>query len=221
MITIAYKGYTIALFPPEEPFSGVIVYTHMEKEPAAETVALLPNKNAALAAIGGVDWERELSPWPAGRAFRGGADFAGNAGEYCRVLTGALLPGVEEELGIKPECRAIVGYSLAGLFALFALYQTQGFERAASVSGSLWYDGFIPYLENTPFGKMPERIYLSVGDKESNGKNPRMSRVGECTRQAAARFEALGIETKYEQNPGGHFSAVQQRMAKGIAFLIR
>ena len=51
----------------------------------------------------------------------------------------ALLPGA-------PAWRGLAGYSLAGLFALYALYQTDVFARAASMSGSFWFEGIMEYV---------------------------------------------------------------------------
>ena len=42
----------------------------------------------------------------------------------------------------------IAGYSLAGLFALWAAWNSGYFRRVASVSGSLWYPGFTDYIRN-------------------------------------------------------------------------
>ncbi len=61
------------------------------------------------------------------------------------TLTQRIVPLTENHLGYAPEFRGIAGYSLAGLFALWAVYQTGLFDRAASVSGSLWFDGFLTF----------------------------------------------------------------------------
>ena len=43
------------------------------------------------------------------------------------------------------QYHAIAGDSMAGLFAVYALYRTQVFSRVASASGSLWYPGLLEY----------------------------------------------------------------------------
>lgn len=42
--------------------------------------------------------------------------------------------------------RAICGYSLGGLFALYAFVNDERFDACASISGSLWYQGWMGYL---------------------------------------------------------------------------
>ena len=62
-----------------------------------------------------------------------------------------------------PRWRGIAGYSLAGLFAVYALYRTDVFARAASVSGSLWFPGFREYVfSHTPLCR-PDCVYFSLG----------------------------------------------------------
>ena len=86
------------------------------------------------------------------------------------MLTGQIVPSVEARLGFSPVSRAIAGYSLAGLFALWAVFQTDVFDRAASVSGSLWYDGFTDYINSSVSPSGLRQIYLSLGDREKNAR---------------------------------------------------
>ena len=77
MKTLTYGPYTIELFT-EETCRGII-YAVMDQQGIKETWHLLEGHNLALAAISGVDWNRELSPWKAPKAFRGSEDFGGQA----------------------------------------------------------------------------------------------------------------------------------------------
>ncbi|MDY2610537.1 MAG: alpha/beta hydrolase-fold protein [Oscillospiraceae bacterium] len=58
-----------------------------------------------------------------------------------RLLTEKLIPAAEKEINEVPRWRGIAGYSLAGLFALYAIYQTDLFSRVGSMSGSLGFPG--------------------------------------------------------------------------------
>lgn len=198
-----------------------IVWVHMPAEAAAETARLLAGENLVLAAVTDTDWERELSPWSAGRAFKGGRDFAGGGEEYLAALKSEIIPAAEKELSEVPLWRGIAGYSLAGLFALWATWGSDSFSRFASVSGSLWYDGFTAYLQETEPVALPEKAYFSLGALEKNTKNTRLAQVERCTAEAAARLAALGCETIFEKNEGGHFSGAEMRVAKGIRWLLR
>ena len=216
MKTLTCGPYTIELFT-EEKCRGII-YAVMDQQDAKETWPLLNGYNLALAAISGVDWNRELSPWKAPKAFRGGEDFGGQASTLLDTLTQQIIPLTENHLGYTPGFRGIAGYSLAGLFALWAVYRTDLFDRAASISGSLWFDGFLEFMKSsTPKAKF---IYLSLGDKEKLAKNPRLAAVEDCTRQAAELLGAHNIPVVFEMNHGGHFQDIPARIARGVSSLM-
>ena len=113
---LTYGPYTIELFTGES--SQGIVYAIMDGQCAEDTWRLLNGHKLALAAISGVDWNRELSPWSAPKAFRGGEDFDGQGPALLDMLTHQIVPFTEEKLGYVPKFRGIAGCSLAGLFAL-------------------------------------------------------------------------------------------------------
>ena len=209
---MTYGPYTIELFTEES--SQGIVYAVMDGQCAEDTWNLLNGHKLALVVIFSVDWNRELSPWSAPKAFQNGADFGGQASVLLDVLTRQIIPLTEEHLRCVPEFRGIAGYSLAGLFALWAVYQTDLFDRAASISGSLWFDGFLDFMRaNTPKAKL---VYLSLGDREKEVKNPRLAAVEDCTVQAVELLRTQGVSTVFEMNRGGHFRDIPTRIARGI-----
>jgi len=173
---------------------------------------------AAVVSVDVPDWNRDLSPWTAARVFRNGDDFAGGAADYLRELTEAVTEA-EKTLGSAPEFRGIAGYSLAGLFAVWALYHTDLFDRAASMSGSLWFDGFAEFMAEHRPVKVPDRLYLSVGEREKRTKNSRMAQVEACTLRTAEVFRGYGTDVRFEQNPGGHFDDVPARIERGLRWI--
>ncbi|MBR2823546.1 MAG: hypothetical protein IKE24_07675 [Clostridia bacterium] len=110
----------------------------------------------------------------------------------------------------------IAGYSLAGLFALYALYRCDAFDRAASMSGSLWFPDFREYALTHAFPKRPEKIYLSLGDREAATRNPLLRSVQDNTEQLVSHYRELGLGVTWELNPGTHFTDPELRTAKGI-----
>ena len=96
-----------------------------------------------LVAIGGLNWNRELSPWECDGTVRDAEPFGGQASGFLDELLNQIIPDVESSLPCPPVWRGIAGYSLAGLFSLWALWQTDAFDRAASASGSLWFPDFV------------------------------------------------------------------------------
>ena len=159
-------------------------------------------------AVSGFDWNDMLSPWPAEKVFAKGDDFGGRADE----LLAALLPKTAR----YDRTRHIAGYSLAGLFAVYAACRTDLFAGCASVSGSLWFPGFAEWLEDHPV--QCRRLYLSVGDKEKKTKNPLMSSVETKTEQIAAMFSGK-MPVRFETNPGNHFFPPRERMARAVSWL--
>lgn len=193
------------------------VYIHM-READAEAVAALCSGCCTLVCIDGTDWNRDFSPWAAPRIFRDGEDFSGGADAYLLQLRKKLLPAVEETWGVSHRQRAIAGYSLAGLFALYAMYRCPEFSGAASISGSLWYDGFAEYV--CTHNPAPGAYYLSLGNREHRAGNPRMASVRASTDQIAGRLAAFGHVCR-EENQGGHFTDPPGRTARGIRTLCR
>ena len=176
---------------------------------------------AAFVFISGFDWNQDLSPWPAPAAWKGTPDFSGGANAFLDELTGDVLPEVRVELGYDPAWYVIAGYSLAGLFAVYSLYRTDVFRRAASASGSMWFDGFREYAVSHPFAGNPDRVYFSLGKKESRTRNRRVAAVEEDTRVICEHYQEQGVETVFEINPGNHFQNPQERLAKGISWILR
>ena len=140
------------------------------------------------------DWNREFSPWAAPEL---DATFSGEGEATLHFLQEELLPFVREKYGTQRKIY-LMGYSLAGLFAL--------------------YPGFLSFLEKQT-ALTGKRIYLSLGGKESNSRNPLMATVADCT-EKATKLLAKENTVKYELNPGGHFADSAKRLAKAVKFLL-
>ena len=173
-----------------------------------------------MAAVPVKDWESELPPWTAEKVFRGGKNFGSGADDTIRELTHVVVPELKRALGCSEMPCSLAGYSLAGLFAIYALYQTTVFTGAVSASGSLWFPGFLDYTMSNKMPQMPDRVYLSLGDREKNTKNAVMCRVEENTAALYRQFCEQGIACIFELKPGSHFQEVEQRLAKGIAWVV-
>ena len=214
--TVSCSRYALTVLW-EDPAAPAL-YTVSEAGDARGLFASLPAPRPTLVCIEGVNWGRDLSPWAAKKVFRGGEDFSGGADAFLQTLLTELIPAAEA--GLSPAWRAVFGYSLAGLFSLWAMTQTDAFARCASVSGSLWFDGFVDYLAAHPLLGAPERVYLSLGDREEQAKNPRMQRVRAATEAAQAVIEAQGVPCAFELNPGGHFQDVPARQRRAVLALL-
>lgn len=160
------------------------------------------------------DWDRELSPWEASDGER---CFAGEGGKTLSWLV-KNAPEIEREYGCT--ARGIGGYSLSGLFALWAFYESGIFGGAASCSGSLWFPDWDKYAE-THRAESPSAVYLSLGVKEEKTKNALMSSVGDRTRRQAEllALDPLVKERELVWHGGGHFTQPDVRTAQGFAWL--
>lgn len=213
--TLVFEGCRARVFGATD--ARTIIYLPTGGMEAEELLGLIPAE-ATLVTLDQTDWNRDFSPWPAPAVFRDG-DFSGGAPAFLRLLTETIIPAVEGRIG-QPQRRILAGYSLAGLFAVWAVMNTDLFDAAASMSGSLWFDGFMDYAAAHLADSPIRALYLSVGDRESRTKNPRMRRVEDCTRQMCALAEEAGIRTTFELNPGNHFVDGPQRIAKGIRWVL-
>ena len=140
----------------------------------------------------------------------------GEAEETLAYIEDVLLPWIKRAYGDMP-C-VLAGYSLGGLFALWAAYRTESFDGICAVSPSLWVRGWDAYAEGRV--ACADAVYLSLGDKEERARNVRMAAVGDCVRRQASRLTRQFTEGKtvFEWNRGGHFDDEPGRMARGLAW---
>ena len=132
----------------------------------------------------------------------------------------ALLLPLPLVFMIYPAVRSLNTGLAFGLFALYSLYRCDVFSRAASISGSLWFPGFLEYAETQEMERRPDRLYLSLGDREDRSRNPILRTVREHTEQLASHLEQKGLRVTWELNPGNHFMEPELRTAKGIRALL-
>ena len=80
------------------------------------------------------DWNADLSPWKAPAVF-GNEGFGDRAGETLKEVLKLCTENSKDYY--------IGGYSLAGLFALWAACQTDRVAGVAAASPSIWFPGFV------------------------------------------------------------------------------
>lgn len=176
-------------------------------------------------------WNDDFTPWSA-PAFRKGEDAPlGRADAYIACLTEEIKPYIDRNYRTQPEPEStiLLGYSLGGLTAVYAVYRTDAFGIVGSLSGSFWYDGFCEFVEREEPLRKDLKVYFSLGKKESQSRNPRMSKVAECTQKARDILEnQLGAQNEqadaqnvfFEWNEGGHFHEIPKRFAKAISYCV-
>ena len=184
----------------------------IEKE-TAHIKELTGGQNFCLKAVRVNSWNTDLSPWTAPAVF-GDEDFDEGASRTLEILLREIIPEILSE----NEKIYLGGYSLAGLFALWAGYQTDFFEGIAAASPSIWFPGFTDYMRANTL--QAGAVYLSLGDREERTKNPFMSQVGNAIRDGYAVLRNAGINCTLEWNKGDHFKNPDLRTAKAFAWLM-
>ncbi len=202
---------------------GPVVYLNTFEEEGGRVYQALRGSGRpdfTLVAVSGLNWNHDMSPWEIPPLSKSAAPGTGGAEEYLQLLTNEIVPRAEKLIPGTVSWRGLAGYSLAGLFALYSIYQTDCFSRIASMSGSLWFPGFREYVFSHEMKRRPEHLYLSLGDRESKTRNPYLKPVQEQTEAIHAFYAEQGIATILQFNPGNHFQDAVGRTAAGIAWIL-
>ncbi len=175
-------------------------------------------------------WDEDLSPWDAPPVF-GKVPFGHGAKETLRRIEEELLPellqkhreafvnekGASEEY--QPPFVVLGGYSLAGLFAFYAAFESESFDAVSACSPSVWFPGFLDYVKVHEIHT--RNVYLSLGDREEKAKNRVFAAVGGCIRECDRILKEHGVNSVLAWNSGNHFVDGEMRTAKGFAWTIR
>lgn len=202
---------------PDAPVIYLIDDVDRPTDPHAVTP---PGLSCNVITVPVADWAASLTPWPAKSPWRGSSDFGGRADETLSELLQAI-PRLEADRGLHPARRAICGYSLGGLFSLFAFVRTDLFAACGGLSASVWYEGWVEWLGNLCFDAHGHYAYLSVGSREKNARQPILRTVEDRMAACADILRENGCEVDCVVGPGTHFQHVDERVADGIAALGR
>lgn len=167
--------------------------------------------DATVAAVGVTDWNSEMSPWDASPVF-GKEGFGHGAQDTLDYITGSLMPALD------CDRHMIGGYSLAGLFSLWACYRTGVFECCAAASPSVWFPEWDSYIRNNRMNA--GHVYLSLGDREAKTRNQVMRTVADRIQLQYDVLKGSGTDTVLEWNPGNHFQDVGSRVAKALGWML-
>ena len=230
--------------PRKTTISGFSVHTKMSSIAGAPVFYLLGDvvdhspvqtpEGVSLVNVGVDLWEENFSPWCAPRVFAKGPNFGDGAQKTLDTLINQVIPWAESELAEPPAYRALVGYSLAGLFSLWAGVSPQlgapdapqpaaTFQRIGAVSGSFWFPGLLGYVDQQLRGGVVglTHAYLSLGDREARTPNPQIMHVRENAELLASKLENAGITSTFELNRGNHFQNIGGRMQKALDWLVK
>ncbi len=222
MISFALGQKKIQIFPSTLPDRPVIYLNTYgpEGEEVCQALDRLDCPEFTLVAVSGLDWNHDMAPWEIPPISKNDTPCTGGADDFLQQLLGQILPQAEQQVLGIPPWRGIAGYSLGGLFAVYALCRTEVFSRAASISGSLWFPGIQEYLFSHPFKTKPRRLYFSLGSQEAKTRNPYLKMVQQNTQEIYRYYLSQGIHTVFALNPGNHFVHAVERTAAGIRWIL-
>ena len=179
--------------------------------------ALSEKHGISIAIIEEVNWNDDLTPWPAAGVFKKAKPFGGKAASFLNKLTDEIIPKTEKELGIEDAERTLLGVSLSGLFAVWSAFNTDAFTNIISLSGSLWYDGFVEWMKEQMPSIQLKKVCMLLGEKEKNSKEKRMATVEERTFAAADLLKAkTQAVVSFELVEGTHFSPIMPRLERAF-----
>ena len=222
MYIFSTQGKTISIFPGVEA-TGPIIYLNTfsgEGQKVYEAVQAAGCPPFTLVAISNLDWNHDMVPWDSPPAFKNAEPCTGGADEYLRLLTEEIIPAAEKKINGVPRWRGIAGYSLAGLFALYAIYRTDLLSRVGSMSGSLWFPGIKEYIFFHEPKRLPDYMYFSLGNKENKTRNPPLRSVRQNTEEIYTFYQSKGIDTVFQLNPGNHYNHAVECTVAGLCWLL-
>lgn len=213
---VSLRGTEMKTFEYGNPKSDTVLIQPVDEhdldliENEIKEIRKLSEKDFLLIALQVEDWNRDLSPWEAPSVF-GKVPFKGQAQKTLEEIL-SFCKDVEKKY-------VIGGYSLAGLFSLWASTQSDVFSAVAAASPSVWYPGFMDFLKEK--NCLSKHIYISLGDKEEKTKNQVMAQVGNCIRETKIILEKKDIDCTMEWNEGNHFKDSDLRTAKAFAWTMK
>jgi len=218
-LTIVEKN--IDIYPCIVPNCPVIYLNTIsaESEAILEELERMRCPDFSLVVISNLKWDHDMSPWDIPPISLGDTPCTGGADTYLNLLINEIIPKTEENIN-SISWRGIAGYSLAGLFAIYTIYHTDLFSCIASISGSLWFPGFIEYVISHEMRKRPEHLYFSLGNKECKTRNPYLKLVQTNTEELVAFYRKQQIDIEFRFNLGNHFTEPVKRSAMGIRWLL-
>ena len=181
---------------------------------------LAEKHGVSIVVIEEVNWNDDLTPWPAEGVFKKAKPFGGQAAAFLNKLTNEIIPETERNMGIENAERTLLGVSLSGLFAVWSAFSTGAFTNIISISGSLWYDGLVEWMKEQALSPRIKKVCMLLGEKEKNAKEKRMATVEERT-QAAANIlkEKNQSSVIFELVEGTHFSPIMPRLEQAFEAL--
>ena len=146
---------------PVIPTAQPVTPTERSVIPTEVKESVLSTTTFLLLGIETQNWESDFTPWKAEPLNKKSPAFTGGASTFLKLLATKIKPYIDNNYRTLADANntSLIGYSLAGLTTLYALYTTHFANNFASCSGSLWYKHWISYIEGQYIHLTTERMF--------------------------------------------------------------
>lgn len=133
MTSLTIEQKRVDIYPSAKPGSPIIYLNTFSNavNSVYKNLMALGCPDFSLVAVSKLKWDHDMTPWYMRPISKHDTPCTGGADDYLKLLLDEIIPEAEAYLPGAPAWRGLSGYSLAGLFALYALYRTDVFARAA------------------------------------------------------------------------------------------
>ncbi|TYP74039.1 alpha/beta hydrolase [Paenibacillus methanolicus] len=138
----------------------------------------------------------DYTPWPAKSLTGTYADFGGKGDDYLEYLTATLKPHIDQTYRTESAAAqtGIIGASFGGMISLYAAFRKPDvFGRIGALSPSVWYERFLPFVQETPLPQAGQKIYMSIGNFEGIHKTNIQRNMVPFSHDARRALERQGL----------------------------
>lgn len=151
---------------------------------------------------------------------------SGGAPLFLQFLERELFPFIEKAYRARSTERTYAGFSLGGLFGLYALFEKPGmFANYILGSASIWYDQGAILASEKAYAEghtdLAAHLFLSAGELEEEVNAGMVRRMLELSSMLKSRgYNGLHIQTAILEGET-HMSAPSVSFQRGLRFLFR
>lgn len=151
---------------------------------------------------------------------------SGHGDDFLVFLEKELFPYIEKEFRANANERTYAGFSLGGLFGLYALFKKPGlFQNYIVGSASIWYDDKMILQEEQHYAAnhddLSAKVFMSAGELEEEVNSGMVRNMLELNSFLKSR-NYKNLKTEAIILPGEtHMSAPSVAFQRGLRFLFR
>ncbi|MFC1475848.1 alpha/beta hydrolase [Candidatus Zixiibacteriota bacterium] len=143
---------------------------------------------------------------------------SGGGPKFLEFIRQELIPFIEANYPVSSTDRSLVGFSLSGLFSLYALLESPGtFKRYLAGSPSITWDNNVLFQYERKFAEnnsdLAARVFMSIGTLENEANIANVNKLTELLH--SRNYPNLELETRIFDNET-HSSGVAGAISRGL-----